>query len=132
MPEREQVTEIKTVKFAEGLLAPTLTGDKEISLRKYRPEAHDLHEGEIFIGSFFEEGLDLLLQAKQDTEVKTFNDLTDEEAQADGFTDVNDAFDKMHKYYPDLVKEDKLAILRYEVAKVQGMPAVKTNASFNR
>lgn len=131
MIEREHLSEIKIVKFAEGLLAPTLTGNKEISLRKYRPEAHDLHEGEIFIGSFFEEGLDLLLQAKKDTEVKTFNDLTNEEAQADGFVDVDDAFEKMHKYYPDLVREDKLAILRYEIAKIKGMPAVKTNASFS-
>lgn len=129
MVEREHSSEIKTLLFGDGLMAPTLKGEKLITLRKYRAEAHDFEEGEWFVGKF-KDGLDILLMATADTEVKTFNDLLDEEAIEDGFESVNDAFEKMHKYYPDLTKEDKLAILRFEIAKIMGTPVVSANEDF--
>jgi hypothetical protein len=129
MKEGEVKTETKTIIFGGGLLEPTLSGQKQITLRKYREEAHNLHEGEIFVGSF-KEGLDILLQATADTEVKTFKELTDLEAQADGFSDAKEAFTGMQKYYPDLTPETKLGILRYEIVKVKGVPSVKTNIDY--
>lgn len=124
--EQEPEAEIKIIKFGENLLVPTLTEDKKISLRKYRPEAHSLKEGEFFIGSF-EDGLDIVLQATCDTEVKRFRDLIDSEAQEDNFRDAKDAINELRNYYPDLVLDDKLAIIRYEIPKTNGVPSVRIN-----
>jgi hypothetical protein len=130
MAEREPETKTKTIIFGEGLLTPTLKGEKQISLRKYREEAHKLHKGEVFVGSF-KDGLDILLQVTADTEVKTFRDLTDSEAQADGFADAPDAFEKMHVYYPNLDIDTELGILRFEVARIDGVPSVKANDNYS-
>jgi len=129
MKEGEVKTQTKTILFGEGLLTPTLTNEKQTSLRKYREEAHNLHKGEIFVGSF-KDGLDILLQATDDTEVKTFKELTDLEAQADGFIDAKDAFSGMHKYYPDLTPDTKLGILHFEIVKINGTPSVKANSNY--
>jgi len=127
--EREHLTELKVLLFAKGLMGRTLKGEKQISLRKYKGEAHDFEEGEWFIAKF-EEGLDVILEGTADTEVKTFNDLTDEEAKEDGFENVNDAFEKMHQYYPNLQREDKLGIIRFKVATLMGTPVVSANENF--
>lgn len=129
MTEREPKTETRTVLFREGNLFPALTGERQITLRKYRPEAHDFKTGELFVGSF-KDGLDILLQATADTEVKTFNDLSDEEAREDGFKDAEDAFNGMHEYYPDLTPDTRLAIVRFEVAKINGIPSVRANINY--
>lgn len=130
MKEGEVKTETKTILFGLGLLVPTLTGEKQTSLRKYREEAHNLHEGEIFVGSF-KDGLDILLQATADTEVKTFCELTDGEDQADGFVDAKDAFTGMHKYHPDLTSDTKLGILHFEIVKINGVASVKANNNYS-
>jgi hypothetical protein len=126
MKEGEVKTETKTILFGEGLLVPTLISERQTSLRKYREEAHNLHKGEIFVGSF-KDGLDILLQATADTEIKTFKELTDLEAQADGFIDAKDVFVGMHKYYPDLTPDTKFGILHFKIAIINGVPSVKAN-----
>lgn len=118
---------MKQLVFGNGLMEPSLNGDKEITLRKYRQEAHDFKEGEVIIGEF-KDGLDVLLQIKKDTEVKSFNDLTDEEAQEDGFKDANDAFEGLKTYYPNLQKIDLLAIIRYKIPCINGQQIVRFNA----
>ena len=127
--ETEPQALLKVVVFDEGLLTATLSGDKKITLRRYRPEAHDYRVGELFIGRF-REGLDILLRATADTQVKKFEQLTDEEAQDDGFENAQDAFIGMGKYYTDLKTDEQLAILRYEIAKIDGYPAIKLNQFF--
>ena len=112
----EQGSTIKEIRFADGLLEPTLDETKQITLRLYRPEAHDLVAGEEFIGDFFKDGVRLLLRATADTEVIDFSDLTDQEAQEDGFTSAPAAFEGMGKYYKDLTPQSPLAIVRYELA----------------
>lgn len=52
MPEQEPKLQMRIVKFGKGLLEPTLSGEKQIILRKYREEAHRFEAGECFIGSF--------------------------------------------------------------------------------
>jgi hypothetical protein len=127
MAEREPTFTLRVVKFGEGLLMPTLREEKQMTLRKYRPEAHQFKKGDLFIGSF-EEGLDVVLHATADTEVKTFRELTDEEAQEDGFLDTADALEKMKKYYPDLTGDTKLGIIRFEIVEIiKGIPWVKVN-----
>ena len=82
---------MKKLIFGKGLLAPTLTGERTISIRKFRKEAHDFIEEESFIGSF-QDGLDIILVAIEDTAVKTFDKLTDKEAREDGYKDAKDGF----------------------------------------
>lgn len=120
------MAEMQRLIFAEGLMAPTLTGDKQITLRKYRAGAHDFVKGEVIRGEF-KDGLNILLQITADTERKLFSELTDQEAQADGFDSAEDAFNGLKDYYPDLQKTDLLATIRYEVVKVNEVPAVSIN-----
>ena len=111
----------------EGLMAATLNGKKEITLRKYRKGAHDFTRDEFFIGSF-EEGLDILLFAMADTSLTfTFGDLPDSIAREDGFQDSTDMFEQMKGYYPDLQKTDRVAIIRYRKVLDNGAPVTAPN-----
>lgn len=114
--EREFELRPLELLFGEGLLDPTLSGEKRVTLRKYRPEAHDFQKDDEFRGKF-KDGFDVWLVAIADTEVKTFQELTDDEAKEDGFLDAKDAYEGMHKYYPDLKLTDKLAIIRFDTVK---------------
>lgn len=114
----------RILKFGRGLLEPTLNQEKQISLRRYRPEAHDFEAGQYFIGRFAE-GLDIVLKAAADTEVTTFGKLSDDIARQDGFTDAHDAFSGMGKYYEDLTLDTPCAIIRYEIPLIAEMPSVR-------
>lgn len=107
-------------------MSPTLTGDKQITLRRYRAGSHDFVKGEVIRGEF-KDGLNILLQITADTEKKSFSDLTDEEARADGFKDAEAAFNGLKDYYPDLQKSDLLATIRYKIYEVDDVPAVSIN-----
>ena len=120
------MTEMGRLIFGEGLMGPTLAGDKQITLRKYRAGSHDFVKGEIICGEF-KDGLNILLQITADTQKKPFNELTDQETQEDGFESVEDAFSGLNDYYPDLQKTDLLAIIRFEIVKVNGVFAVSIN-----
>ncbi|MEK7637835.1 MAG: ASCH domain-containing protein [Patescibacteria group bacterium] len=117
---------MKRLIFGAGLLSPTLTGDKKMTLRRYRAGSHDFEEGEAVIGEF-KDGLNLLLRITADTKKKPFSKLTDEEARADGFADAADAFENLKEYYPDLKKSDLMATICYEVFGVDGIPVVSIN-----
>ncbi len=116
----------RSLVFAEGLLRPVFFGKKEITLRHYRPEAHDFKKGELFVGKF-KDGLDIALKAKQATKVKPFSALTDREAQEDGFRDVRDAFEGMGRYYSDLTPNSELAIVRFKMATKRGLIVARPN-----
>lgn len=114
------MSELHTLIFGENHLGPTLRGTKQITLRKYRPHAHEFKKGEIVCGEFGER-FSMLLKISADTELKTFAELTDTEAREDGFASAVDAFESLKNgYYPDLTPEDTLAIIRYEVLRVNG------------
>lgn len=68
------MAEMKRLVFGEGLMAPSLDGNKRFTVRKYRKDAHDFMEGEVFIGEF-KDGLDILLKATKNTKVAPFNEL---------------------------------------------------------
>jgi len=105
-----------TLNFGEGLVWAVMYGDKRITLRRRRPEAHDFNQGDVVIGKF-EEGHQLYLFITDDTEVTTFAELTDEVAREDGFNDADDALEKMIRYYPDLQPSDSLAIIRFQILR---------------
>ena len=83
---------MKKLTFGKGLLAPTLTGGKKITLRKYRVGRHDFTKGDIILGEF-RDGFSILLHITADTQTKLFSNLTDREAQEDGFESARDAMD---------------------------------------
>ncbi len=120
------MAELKKLVFGEGLMGPTIAGDKKITLRKYRAGAHDFTKGLLILG-IFKDGLNIVLCITKDTEKKPFSKMTYEEARLDGFADVEDAFNNLRDYYPDLKKTDILATIRYEVAEIASSPAVSFN-----
>lgn len=114
---------IKTLLFGTGLMDPTITGKKCVTIRRFRPEAHHFMKNEVVIG-IFEEGLNILISMTAGTGIKTFAKLTDKEAQGSGFKDAKDAFEGLKKFYTDLKKGDIAAVIRYEVLKVKGIPVI--------
>ena len=120
------VDEMKRLIFGEGLMFPTLAGEKQITLCKYRAGSHDFVTGEVIRGEF-KDGWNILLQITADTEKKPFSELTDQEAQEDGFESAKDAFNDLKDYYPDLQWSDLLATIRYEILKTNEVPVVSVN-----
>ncbi|MFH0892141.1 MAG: ASCH domain-containing protein [Candidatus Falkowbacteria bacterium] len=102
----------KVLVFAGEHFEPTLWGIKQITIRKYRPEAHDFKKDELVIGEFLN-GYDMLLQILADTETVPFHDLPDQTAREDGYKNREETFLDLKKYYPDLTKNEKIAIIRY-------------------
>ena len=43
------------------------------------------------------------------------NDMTDLDAAADGFNTVEDLFEGMKRYYPDITWEDELTVVEFEL-----------------
>ncbi len=112
--------------FGDDLMEPTLTGEKLITIRRYRKGAHDFIKGEMVEG-IFKDGLTILLEITEDTKIKAFAELTDEEVQEDGFKHVNNAMYSLAKYYPDLQWSDKAAIIRFKIFEMADMPVVARN-----
>ncbi|NBQ17345.1 hypothetical protein EBU24_03445 [bacterium] len=117
---------MQTLNFGKGHMMTTIAGTKKITLRKYGVEPLDFKKNEIIYGEF-KDGLTFLLKITADTEKKFFNDLTDKEAQEDGFINAKDAFNGLKIYYPDLQLSDILAIIRYEIATLNNAPIVNMN-----
>lgn len=107
-------------------MTPSLSGEKTLTLRKYRPEAHDFKKGDVVVG-VFKDGLNVLLQVTEDTLTKPFNEVTDEEARDWGRDDAVSLFQGLQDYYPDLKGSDTLAVIEFEVLKVDGVPVVQFN-----
>ena len=120
------VDEMKRLIFGEGLMFPTLAGEKQITLCKYRAGSHDFVKGEVIRGEF-KDGWNILLQITADTEKKPFSELTDQEAQEDGFESAKDAFNGLKDYYQNLQWSDLLATIRYEILKTNEVPVVSVN-----
>ena len=102
----------------------TLIGKKCGTIRKYRPEAHTFSKGETVIGEFAD-GLTILLSITEDTALKPFKDLTDEDAQLSGLSDSKSPFEALQEYYPGLALDDTAAVIEYKVFEVEGVPVVR-------
>jgi len=120
------MSEMKHLIFGEGLLIPTVAGKKKTTLRKYRAGSHDFVAGEIIRG-YFKDDRDqwsILLRITADTKKKPFLELTDQEAQESGFRNVLNAFNGLRLYYPGLAETDTMAIIRFEILQINGIPVV--------
>ena len=125
------MSEMKQLVFGAGLLEPSIAGEKKITLRKYRAGSHDFSRGEIVRGAF-KDGVDILLTITADTEKKPFSALTDGEAQEDGFEGTDDAFCGLLDSYPEFKRSDTIAVIRFAVATVDGIPAIQYNEYASR
>lgn len=117
--------------FGEGLWAPTLSGDKQFSVRKFRKEAHDFKEGELILGKF-KDGLNMLLQATRDSKIAPFKHLRNprKNFKEAGYYFDELYFEELKIYYPDLTWEDTGAVVFYEILKINGVPVVALNEFF--
>lgn len=122
------MAEMKRLVFGEGLMAASLDGSKRFTIRKYRRDAHDFSEGEIFIGEF-KDGLNVLLQTTRVTLVETFRRLRQPKKDTDknGYYFNPEYFKELKQYYPDLKWDTIGAVIFFEVLRVNGVPVVKVN-----
>lgn len=126
MNERE--TKMKCLYFGSGLSREIIRGHRKITLRKYNAGYHDFAEKEIVQGIFRDEGT-LLLQITADMKVKRFGEISNQEAEQAGFLDFHDAFRGLRQSYRSqdvcISEDDLLAVIRFEVLKVDGVPVVQ-------
>lgn len=108
---------MRKLHFAPNLMEPVLDGDERITLRKYRPGAHDFKAGETVIAQFGEDAC-FLLRILADTETCTLDRLPDDVMVHHGFENVEAAFGHLKGYYPDLQMTDTIGVIRFELLTV--------------
>ena len=103
--------------FVEGLLHNYLEGDEVWTFRKYSPGSHEFVKGQIIEGHF-KDGLMLLLEVMEDTRVKPFRDITDDECGAWGDCSYKVMMKQMAEYYPGVIGDDTAALICTRLARV--------------
>jgi hypothetical protein len=102
------------LKFSDGHLDLVRSGAKKITLRLYRPDAHDYKNGQKFLGVFPPNDYLCVLRAIADTELFPANSIPDDVAKEDGFSGGSDAYEGLKKYYGDQLKADStIACIRF-------------------
>lgn len=116
---------MRELAFHGGLFEPTVDGRAKSSLRRYQKDAHDFTVGEVVKG-IFGERINILLRITHDTEVKSFFELADEEAQENGYESAAAVFAAaMETCRSDSLSDaDMIAVIRYEVLRVEDEPVV--------
>jgi hypothetical protein len=100
-----------TLKLANDLFPALLSGDKRVTIRKgvrnftlgratFQPTVED--------GSF-----DFCNVFITSLATKPMRDVTDAEAQTDGFRDAHDLFEGLRAYYPNLAADDYVTIVNF-------------------
>ncbi|MBI2640667.1 MAG: hypothetical protein HYW91_02130 [Candidatus Sungbacteria bacterium] len=112
--------------FVEGLIQNFLTGEECLDFRIYREGSNDFKKGQLIEGHFMD-GISLLLEVTEDTVVKRFKDITDEErAKWAHFNDPEmshtDMMEIMRGYYPGLTDESEAAINALRIPRINGRP----------
>ena len=120
--------ETREILFGTGFFNITITGEKKLTLRKFSAK-HLFKKGELALG-IFEEGYNLPLEITRDTKVTPWFNLTDEIARQAGYKDAQTAFDEHKQYYPDLTRDDDMAIIYYRVPMIQGFKTITTNMHY--
>ena len=117
---------MKRLIFGEGLMTPSLDGEKRFTVRKYREGAHDFDKDEIVIGEF-KDGLDILLRITEDTLKRPFEMLQGEGERRGDYSFDRNYFEDLKSYYPDLTWDTMGAVVFFEVLKVNDIPVVQIN-----
>lgn len=101
-----------TLKLANNLFPALLSGDKRVTIRK---GVRNYTLGRATIVPTDEEGsFDFCNVFITSMATKKVRDVTDIEAQADGFQDSSDLFDGLRAYYPDLAGDDYVTLVNFE------------------
>jgi hypothetical protein len=117
---------MKQIEFAgDNHFEGTVQGSKGNTIRRYDPSRHDLKEGELFIGKFTKAEVLLVLQATRDTDVKRFGELTEEDLEANGFSNIKEALDIMREYYPDINWNTRMGVIYYHIPEINGVPVIR-------
>lgn len=126
--EECEMFEMRKLIFGEGLMAPSLDGEKRFTVRRFREDVHDLKKGEVFIGEF-KDGLNILLQAPKDAKISSFKNLKLPKRDLDknGYYFDKKYFEELGAYYPNLSWDEMGAIVFFEILKVNGIPVVSIN-----
>jgi len=124
------VAEMRRLVFGEGLMTPSLDGEKRFTVRKYREGSHDFKKGEIVIGEF-KDGLDILIQITADTKKNSFEHLKRSKRDLDknGYWFDDEYFEDLKQFpgYQNLTWDTMGAVIFFEVLKINGVPAVRIN-----
>lgn len=128
---KERVVTGSILFFGEGLFDAVMSGVETLTIRRYRPEAHDFKEGDLITGRF-RDGYDVQLVARGDTVKKPFSDITDEEARKEGSVDAQTAFENLKSYYPGLRRDELAALIPFGVVRSEGNPVLKPNEYFDK
>lgn len=107
--------------FAEGLIGNYLPGEAVWTFRKYSPGSHEFKKGQIIEGHF-KDGVMLLLEVLEDTQIKPFSNITVDEYTAWGATSQADMMEQMRSHYPDLTVEDTAALINVRLARIGDQP----------
>lgn len=120
---------MKKLLFGHKYVWNIIGGEKKISIRRAMEGKHNFFKGEAVL-AMFQGGMAVMLRMTANTERKIFCELTDMEAREDGYENVEDAFIQLRtEHYATLTKEDQIAILRFQVYDVDGVPVVSTGNS---
>lgn len=122
------MAEMRKLVFGEGLMTPSLDGEKRFTARRFRESVHDLKKYEIFVGEF-KDGLNILLQAPADAKIATFKDLkaSKRDLTKNGYYFDKNYFEELGAYYPDLSWDEMGAIVFFEILKINGVSVVSIN-----
>jgi hypothetical protein len=111
---------LKTLRFAEELTLSVIRGEKRITIRKLRMEAHMFEKGECAVAQFGDEqNAGALIRMTARTLIFNVEMLPDEFAREDGHRDRKHAFEYLKRFYPDLDRSDQVAVIRFEPEKAE-------------
>lgn len=109
---------METLRFDPKFLERVLDGEKEITVRRGNAEKYAFREGDAVAAEF--PGRAVLLARITDMRFTTLNEVTEQEAQDDGYFDVAELMDVLREYYPDAEWTDPAVVIRFN--RLTGAP----------
>lgn len=109
--------------FAKGLLDNYIEGEAVWTFRKYSPGSHEFIKGQIIEGHFLD-GVMLLLEVIEDTQIKPFRNITEKEREewGGGKTSQRRMMQQLQTYYPGLTLDDTAALIKTRLARISDRP----------
>jgi len=102
---------IQYLILAEDLFDGLMDGTKCSTIRKGK---RDVSLGPLVFLNNKEPGGGGYVVEVTDVEYKVHQDITDEDAQKDGFESTRDLFDKLREFYPDIDEKSIVTIIHFE------------------
>ena len=110
------MTTRKTLAFAGDLHPVVTSGQRHITIRKYRAGAHDFVTGEIIDGVFAGHEKPVALRIIGDTDIRMAGEVSPPYCRADGFRSRREMIEQMKRYYPGFNDETEVGLVFFELA----------------